>query len=126
MRMLLITTALAGLGLGATAARAEPVQLDENGLRAVVAGAETTAAPVSLNVNVSNPVNVSNQAYVSNPVDVSNQADVSNPVNVSNQVDVSNQVGTGVAVGVNAAVAAFSNNVAASGAATSDIGLGTP
>ena len=112
MRMLLIATALAGLG--ATAARAEPVQLDENGLRAVAAGAETAAAPVSLNVNVSNPV------------DVSNQVDVSNPVSVSNQVDVSNQVGTGVAVGVNAAVAAFSNNVAASGATTTNIGLGTP
>ncbi len=50
MRMLLIATALAGLS--ATAARAEPVQLDENGLRAVIAGAETAAAPVSLNVNV--------------------------------------------------------------------------
>ena len=102
MRMLLIATALAGLGLGTAAARAEPVQLDENGLRAVTAGAETAAAPTSLNVNISNPVNV------------------------SNKVDVSNQVGTGVAVGVNAAVAAFSNNVAASGAATSNIGLSAP
>jgi hypothetical protein len=100
MRMLLIATALAGLGTAA--ARAEPVQLDESGLRAVTAGAETAAAPTSLNV------------------------DISNPVNVSNQVDVSNQVGTGVAVGVNAAVAAFSNNVAASGAATSNIGLSAP
>ena len=100
MRMLLIATALAGLG--ATAARAEPVQLDEKGLRAVTAGAETAAAPIGLNVNISNPVNV------------------------SNQVDVSNQVGTALAVGVNAAVAAFSNNVAASGAATSNIGLSAP
>jgi hypothetical protein len=100
MQMLLIATAL--VGLGATAARAEPVQLDENGLRAVTAGAETAAAPIGLNVNISNPVNV------------------------SNKVDVSNQVGTGVAVGVNAAVAAFSNNVAASGAATSNIGLSAP
>ena len=106
MRMLLIATALASLGLGATTARAEPVQLDEKGLRAIVAGAGTAAAPVSL--NISNPVNVSNQ------------------VDVSNQIGVSNQVGTGVAVGVNAAVAAFSNNVAASGATTSNIGLGTP
>jgi hypothetical protein len=39
---------------------------------------------------------------------------------------VSNQVGTGVAVGVNAAVAAFSNNVAATGAVTSSIGLSAP
>jgi hypothetical protein len=100
MRMLLIATALAGLGLGTAAARAEPVQLDENGLRAVAAGAETAAAPISLTI--------------------------SNPVNVSNQVDVSNQVGTALAVGVNAAVAAFSNNVAASGAATSNIGLSAP
>ena len=104
MRMLLIATALAGLG--ASMAQAEPVQLDENGLRAVAAGAEAAAAPV--NLNISNPVNVSNQ------------------VGVSNQIDVSNQVGTGVAVGVNAAVAAFSNNVAASGAATSNIGLSAP
>ena len=100
MRMLLIAGVLAGLGPAAV--RAEPVQLDENGLRAVAAGAETAAAPISLNVNVTNPVNV------------------------SNQIDVSNQVGTGVAVGVNAAVAAFSNNVAATGAVTSSIGLGAP
>jgi hypothetical protein len=100
MRMLLIAGVLAGLGPAAV--RAEPVQLDENGLRAVTAGAETAAAPISLNVNISNPVNV------------------------SNQVDVSNQVGTGVAVGVNAAVAAFSNNVAATGAVTSSIGLSAP
>jgi hypothetical protein len=100
MRMLLIAGVLAGLGPAAV--RAEPVQLDENGLRAVAAGAETAAAPISLNVNVTNPVNV------------------------SNQVDVSNQVGTGVAVGVNAAVAAFSNNVAATGAVTSSIGLSAP
>jgi len=100
MRMLLIAGVLAGLGPAAV--RAEPVQLDENGLRAVTAGAETAAAPISLNVNVTNPVNV------------------------SNQVDVSNQVGTGVAVGVNAAVAAFSNNVAATGAVTSSIGLSAP
>jgi hypothetical protein len=100
MRMLLIAGVLAGLGPAAV--RAEPVQLDENGLRAVAAGAETAAAPISLNVNISNPVNV------------------------SNQVDVSNQVGTGVAVGVNAAVAAFSNNVAATGAVTSSIGLSAP
>jgi hypothetical protein len=100
MRMLLIAGVLAGLGPAAV--RAEPVQLDENGLRAVAAGAETAAAPISLNVNVTNPVNV------------------------SNQVDVSNQVGTGVAVGVNAAVAAFSNNVAAAGAVTSSIGLSAP
>ena len=72
MRMLLIAGVLAGLGPAAV--RAEPVQLDENGLRAVAAGAETAAAPISLNVNVTNPVNV------------------------SNQIDVSNQVGTGVAV----------------------------
>jgi hypothetical protein len=100
MRMLLIAGVLAGLGPAAV--RAEPVQLDENGLRAVAAGAETAAAPISLNVNVTNPVNV------------------------SNQIDVSNQVGTGVAVGVNAAVAAFSNNVAATGAVTSSIGLSAP
>jgi hypothetical protein len=100
MRMLLIAGVLAGLGPAAV--RAEPVQLDENGLRAVAAGAETAAAPISLNVNISNPVNV------------------------SNQVDVSNQVGTGVAVGVNAAVAAFTNNVAATGAVTSSIGLSAP
>ena len=100
MRMLLIAGVLAGLGPAAV--RAEPVQLDENGLRAVAAGAETAAAPISLNVNISNPVNV------------------------SNQIDVSNQVGTGVAVGVNAAVAAFSNNVAATGAVTSSIGLSAP
>jgi hypothetical protein len=100
MRMLLIAGVLAGLGPAAV--RAEPVQLDENVLRAVAAGAETAAAPISLNVNVTNPVNV------------------------SNQIDVSNQVGTGVAVGVNAAVAAFSNNVAATGAVTSSIGLSAP
>ena len=100
MRMLLIAGVLAGLGPAAV--RAEPVQLDENGLRAVAAGAETAAAPISLNVNVTNPVNV------------------------STQIDVSNQVGTGVAVGVNAAVAAFSNNVAATGAVTSSIGLSAP
>ena len=100
MRMLLIAGVLAGLGPAAV--RAEPVQLDENGLRAVAAGAETAAAPISLNVNVTNPVNV------------------------SNQIDVSNQVGTGVAVGVNAAVVAFSNNVAATGAVTSSIGLSAP
>jgi hypothetical protein len=100
MRMLLIAGVLAGLGPAAV--RAEPVQLDENGLRAVAAGAETAAAPISLNVNVTNPVNV------------------------SNQIDVSNQVGTGVAVGVNTAVAAFSNNVAATGAVTSSIGLSAP
>ena len=100
MRMLLIAGVLAGLGPAVV--RAEPVQLDENGLRAVAAGAETAAAPISLNVNVTNPVNV------------------------SNQIDVSNQVGTGVAVGVNAAVAAFSNNVAATGAVTSSIGLSAP
>jgi hypothetical protein len=100
MRMLLIAGVLAGLGPAAV--RAEPVQLDENGLRAVAAGAETAAAPISLNVNISNPVNV------------------------SNQIDVSNQVGTGVAVGVNTAVAAFSNNVAATGAVTSSIGLSAP
>ena len=88
MRMLLIAGVLAGLGPAAV--RAEPVQLDENGLRAVAAGAETAAAPISLNVNVTNPV------------------------------------GTGVAVGVNAAVAAFSNNVAATGVVTSSIGLSAP
>ncbi len=108
MRTLLIAATLASLG--ATMARAEPVQLDESGLEAVAAGTETSSAPISLDVNVANPVNVN----------------VTNPVNVSNQADVSTQVGTGVAVGVNAAVAAFSNNVAATGAATSSIGLSAP
>ena len=50
MRMLLIAGVLAGLGPAAV--RAEPVQLDENGLRAVAAGAETAAAPISLKLSV--------------------------------------------------------------------------
>ena len=100
MRRLLIAAALAGLDAGLGAARAEPVRLDEGGLRAVAAGEATPAVPVNVNLNVSNPVSV------------------------TNRVDVANQVGTGVAVGVNAAVAAFSSNVAASGGVTSTVGLG--
>ena len=98
MRMLLIAVALAGLNAGA--ARAEPVRLDEGGLRAVAAGEASPAGPVNVNVSVANPVSV------------------------SNQVDVTNQVGAGVAVGVNAAVAMFSSNVVASGGVTSTVGLG--
>ena len=97
MRMLLIAVALAGLS--ADAARAEPVRLDEGGLRAVAAGEASPAGPVNVNVSVANPVSV------------------------SNQVDVTNQVGAGVAVGVNAAVAAFSSNVVASGGVASTVGL---
>lgn len=97
MRRFLIAAALAGLGAGA--ARAEPVRLDEGGLRAVAAGEAAPAGPVNVNVSVANPVSV------------------------SNRVDVANQVGAGVAVGVNAAVAAFSSNVVASGGVASTVGL---
>jgi hypothetical protein len=116
MRTLLITAALAGLaglGLGAGPARAEPVRLDEGGLRAVAAGQAMVAAPAApslANVNVAVPVAV----------------DVANQVGVTNQVDVANQVGTGVAVGVNAAVGAFASGVTASGAPAAAIGLGAP
>ncbi len=111
MRTLLITAALAGLGLGAGPARAEPARLDEGGLRAVAAGQATAVAPAPLaNVNVAVPVAV----------------DVANQVGVTNQVDVANQVGTGVAVGVNAAIGAFASGVAASGAPTATVGLGAP
>ena len=99
MRMFLIAVALAGLGAGLGDARAEPVRLDEGGLRAVAAGEASPAGPVNVNVSVANPVSV------------------------SNQVDVTNQVGAGVAVGVNAAVAMFSSNVVASGGVASTVGL---
>ena len=93
--------AAAGLAAGASGARAEPLPLDEGGLRAVAAGA--AAAPASpVNVNVTS----------------------SNPVTVTNDVNVANQVGAGVAVGVTAAIAAFSDNVAATGGAVSTVDLG--
>src|SRR5215207_1784888 len=99
MRTLLITAALAGLGAGA--ARAAPVRLDEGGLRAVTAGQAMDIAPAPLaNVNVAVPVAV----------------DVANQVGVDSRVDVASQVGTGVAVGVNAAIGAFASGVGASGA----------
>ena len=117
MRTLLITAALAGLGLaglagpGAGPARAEPVRLDEGGLRAVAAGqAIASAAPSLATVNVAVPVAV----------------DVANQVGVTNQVDVASQVGTGVAVGVNAAIGAFASGVGASGAPAATVGLGGP
>ena len=102
MRALLIAAALAAAGLAAGGARAEPLPLDEGGLRAVAAGVAAPAAPINVNVTSSNPVTV------------------------TNDVDVANQVGAGVAVGVTAAIAAFSDNVAATGGAvlTVDLGLG--
>ena len=113
MRTLLITAALAGLGLGLGPARAEPVRLDEGGLRAVAAGQATAIAPAApslANVNVAVPVAV----------------DVANRVGVTNQVDVASQVGAGVAVGVNAAVGAFASGVGASGVPAATVGLGGP
>ena len=111
MRTLLITAALAGLAVGAGPGRAEPVRLDEGGLRAVAAGQAMTVAPAPLaNVNVAVPVAV----------------DVANQVDVTNRVDVASQVGAGVAVGVNAAVGAFASGITASGAPTATVGLGAP
>ena len=101
MRALLIAAALAAAGLAGGAARAEPLPLDEGGLRAVAAGAVVApASPVNVNVGVANPVTV------------------------TNDVAVANQVGAGVAVGVTAAIAAFSDNVAATGGAVSTVDLG--
>jgi hypothetical protein len=100
MRAFLIAAALAAAGL-AGGARAEPLPLDEGGLRAVTAG--MAAAPIG-------PVNVN----------------VSNPVTVTNRVDVSNQVGAAIAVGVTAAIAAFSGGVTAAGGAASAGGPGAP
>ena len=102
MRALLIAAGLAAAGLaaGASGARAEPLPLDEGGLRAVAAGVAAPASPVNVNVTSSNPVTV------------------------TNDVAVANQVGAGVAVGVTAAIAAFSDNVAANGGAVSTVNLG--
>ena len=97
---LIVAAALAAAGLAADGARAEPLPLDEGGLRAVAAGAVAPASPVNVNVNMSNPVTV------------------------TNDVAVANQVGAGVAVGVTAAIAAFSDNVAATGGAVSTVDLG--
>ena len=99
MRASLIAAVLAA-GLAAGGARAEPLPLDEGGLRAVSAGAVAPASPVNVNVTSSNPVTV------------------------TNDVVVANQVGVGVAVGVTAAIAAFSENVAATGGAVSTVDLG--
>ena len=97
-RLVLLAAALAGLAAGT--ARAGPAPLDEGRLAAVAAGLAAPAPGISVPVTVAAPVTV------------------------SNQVLTTNQVGTGVAVDVNAAVAAFAQGVTAQGSAGATLGLG--
>jgi hypothetical protein len=107
-----LAAALLLLGYG-SAARAEPLELDERGLGAVAAGtAAGLLGPVNIAVGVSNPTDVT--------------VTPSTEVAVGANVDVANQVGTGVVVNATTALWVLASGVAATGFSKVGADLGLP